>query len=51
LLPYSKGAMLDTLHSTAQVKKVEYTQDGIEIETVVDPVLYGKLSAYVVKEH
>ncbi|MBQ3000804.1 MAG: GTPase HflX [Oscillospiraceae bacterium] len=51
LLPYSMGAMLDTLHSTAQVKKVEYTQDGIEVETVVDPVLYGKLGAYVVKEH
>ena len=50
LLPYSMGAMVDTLHSTAQVKQVEYTQDGIEVEAVVDPVLYGKLSAYIVKE-
>ena len=51
LLPYSMGAMVDTLHSSAQVKQVEYTQDGIAVEAVVDPVLYGKLSAYVVKEH
>lgn len=51
LLPYSMGAMVDTLHSTAQVKQVEYTQDGIEVEAVVDPVLYGKLNAYIVKEH
>ena len=51
LLPYSMGAMVDTLHSSAQVKNVEYTQDGIQVEAVVDPVLYGKLSAYVVKEH
>ena len=51
LLPYSMGAMLDTLHTSAQVKNVEYTQDGIEVETVVDPVLYGKLSAYIRKEH
>ena len=51
LLPYSMGAMVDTLHSTAQVKQVEYTQDGIQVEAVVDPVLYGKLNAYIVKEH
>ncbi len=51
LLPYSMGAMVDTLHSSAQVKQVEYTQEGIEVETVVDPVLYGKLGAYITKEH
>ena len=51
LLPYSMGAMVDTLHSSAQVKQVEYTQEGMEIEAVVDPVLYGKLKAYITKEH
>ena len=51
LLPYTMGGMVETLHSTAQVKQVEYTQDGIEVEAVVDPVLYGKLNAYIVKEH
>ena len=51
LLPYSMGAMVDTLHSSAQVKQVEYTQDGIKVEAVVDPVLYGKLKGYITKEN
>ncbi len=51
LLPYSMGGVLDTLHSTAQVKQVEYTQDGIAVEAVVDPVLYGKLKSYITKEN
>ncbi|MBQ8880787.1 MAG: GTPase HflX [Oscillospiraceae bacterium] len=49
-LPYSMGGMLDTLHSGAQVLSVEYTGDGIVVETVVDPILYGKLSQYIKKE-
>ena len=51
LLPYSMGGVLDTLHNAAQVKQVEYTQDGMEVEAVVDPVLYGKLKDYITKEH
>ena len=51
LLPYSMGGMVETLHSGAQVLNVEYTGDGIEVETVLDPILYGKLRAYIVKEH
>ena len=49
-LPYSMGGMVETLHSGAQVKSVEYTADGIEIETVVDEILYGRLKDYVTKE-
>ena len=49
-LPYSMGGMVETLHSGAQVKSVEYTADGIEIETVVDEILYGRLKEYVTKE-
>lgn len=49
-LPYSMGGMVDTLHSQAQVKKVEYTGEGIEVETVVDEILYGRLKNYVTKE-
>lgn len=51
LLPYSMGGMVETLHSGAQVKNVEYTGDGIEVETVLDPILYGKLREYILKEH
>ena len=49
-LPYSMGGMVDTLHKNAQVLQVEYGQ-GIRVETIVDPILYGKLRDYVQKEH
>ena len=49
-LPYSMGGMVDTLHSSAQVKSVEYTGEGIVVETVVDPILYGRLKEYITKE-
>ncbi len=50
-LPYSMGGMVETLHSGAQVLNVDYTGDGILVETVLDPILYGKLKDYVTKEH
>ena len=50
-LPYSMGGQVDVLHNNAQVKSVDYTADGIEIETVIDDILYGRLKAYVVKEN
>ena len=49
-LPYSMGGMLDTLHSGAQVLNVDYTGEGIVVETIVDPILYGKLTQYITKE-
>ncbi|MBR5023004.1 MAG: GTPase HflX [Oscillospiraceae bacterium] len=49
-LPYSMGGMLDTLHSGAQVLSVDYTGEGIVVETIVDPVLYGKLREFITKE-
>ena len=49
-LPYSMGGMVETLHSSAQVKSVDYTADGIEIETVVDEILYGRLKEYITRE-
>ena len=49
-LPYSMGGMVDTLHSGAQVLQVDYTGEGIAVETVLDPILYGKLKQYITKE-
>ena len=49
-LPYSMGGMVEILHNNAQVKSVEYTPDGIEIETIVDDILFGRLKDYVTKE-
>ena len=50
LLPYSMGGMVETLHQNAQVLATEYTGEGIEVETIVDPILYGRLKAYITKE-
>ena len=50
-LPYAMGGMVETLHDGAQVLNTDYTAEGIEIEAVLDPILYGKLKDYVTKEH
>ncbi len=49
-LPYSMGGMLETLHDSAQVLNVEYTGEGIEVETIVDEILYGRLKDRMIKE-
>ena len=50
-LPYSMGGMVETLHANAQVLNVDYTGEGIVVETIVDPILYGRLKDYILKEH
>ncbi|MBQ3215712.1 MAG: GTPase HflX [Oscillospiraceae bacterium] len=49
-LPYSQGGLVDTLHKNAQVKSVEYTGEGIVVETILDPILYGRMKEYIAKE-
>ena len=49
-LPYSMGGMVDTIHSGAKVNNVEYTAEGIEIDTILDDILYGRLKNNVIKE-
>ena len=50
LLPYSMGGMVDSLHKNAKVNHVEYTGEGIEIDTILDDILYGRMRDYVKKE-
>ena len=49
-IPYAQGGLVDTLHKNAQVKSVEYTGEGIVVEAVLDPILYGRLEEFVTKE-
>ncbi len=49
-LPYSMGGMVETLHSSAQVLNVDYTGEGIVVEAILGPILYGRLKEYVTKE-
>ena len=50
LIPYSMGGTLDILHNNAQVLGVDYTEKGILVDAVVDPILYGRLKDYITKE-
>lgn len=47
LLPYAMGGVVETLHTNAKVLRCDYTADGIEVETVCDDILFGRLKAYV----
>ena len=49
-IPYNQGGLVDTLHSNAKVLAVDYTGEGIVVETILDPILYGRLKAYITKE-
>ena len=49
-LPYSMGGQVELLHNNAQVISTDYTAEGIEIETIMDDILYGRLKGYVISE-
>lgn len=49
-LSYAMGGMVEKLHDGAQVKNVDYTADGIQVETVVDDILYGRIREYIIEE-
>ena len=46
LLPYAMAGQLDVLHREAQVLSCEYKENGIEIETVCDDTVYGRLKEF-----
>ena len=50
VVPYANGGLIDTLHSSAQVLQVEYTGEGIQVEAILDPILYGRLKDYITGE-
>nr|MBQ8244049.1 GTPase HflX [Oscillospiraceae bacterium] len=50
VLPYSLGGMVETLHKNAQVKSTDYTAEGIEMEVILDDILYGRLREYIAME-
>ena len=50
LLPYSQTGLINTIRENGVVHSEEYTAEGIEIETILDDILYGRLRDYVIKE-
>lgn len=49
LIPYSEGGILDTLHREAEVKSVEYAENGTQVVAVVDEKTFGRLRGYLVE--
>ena len=47
LLPYGEGGVLNILHDQAQVLRVDYVAEGIEVETVCTEELYGRYRRFV----
>lgn len=47
LLPYGEGGVLNILHDQAQVLRVDYATEGIEVETVCTEELYGRYRRFV----
>jgi len=47
-LPYEKAGLAEKLHREGEVKEVRYLEQGIELEVVVNPGLYGKYREYVI---
>ena len=47
LLPYGEGGVLNILHDQAQVLRVDYAAEGIEVETVCTEELYGRYGRFV----
>ena len=46
-LPYDKAGMLEILHREGAVKDTRYLEDGIELDAIVSPGLYGKVKPWV----
>ncbi len=42
--------MVAALHDTAQVLSSSYTENGIELDAIVDETLFGRLRQYVTEE-
>ena len=46
LLPYSEGGAIEVFHEQAQVHRVDYLPEGIEIELTCKDELYGRYRRY-----
>ena len=51
LLPYDKAGIADTLRREAAVLSVEYGEDGVTVEAVVKPELWGLVRGYVQEDN
>ena len=46
-IPYREAGLMDSLNREAAILKTDYTDDGIEVEAIVPPALFGRVKAYI----
>jgi len=46
-IPYAAAGVVDSLNREAAVLNTEYTDEGIELEAIVPPELFGRVKAYI----
>ena len=47
-LPYNKASMIGAIHSEGSVMDTRYTEEGVELDAVIDQSLYGRFREYIV---
>jgi len=47
-IPYTEGALTELLHRECSVKRMDYLDDGVELEAVIKPEYWGKVERYAV---
>jgi GTP-binding protein HflX len=50
ILPYDRGALLELLHREAAVLSTEYAENGVAVEAVIGPELWGRVRDYVLED-
>ena len=50
-LPYDKGSIVELLHREAAVLRLDYLDEGIEVEAILNPETFGRLREFVVTEN
>ncbi len=46
-IPYAKAGVIDMLKREANVIKLEYTDDGVEVQAVVTPEVLGRIKEFI----
>lgn len=46
-IPYAKGGLIDLLNRDAVVLSTEYGEDGIDLEVIVTPEVFGRVSEFI----
>ncbi len=46
-IPYTAAGIVDSLNREAAVLRTEYTEDGIELEAIVPPALFGRVREWI----